>query len=101
MRKICLTTIIAIAKTGATSQGTSACAGISVRRNTKFFCSKSRTYIYSSRGERWGFAIVVTEKTSTKESPSARIGANNLQILHLRTFQFTRSSTNIKILISI
>ena len=25
-----------------------------------------------------GFAIVVTEKTSTKESPSARIGANNL-----------------------
>ena len=25
-----------------------------------------------------GFAIVVTEKTSTKESPSARIGANNV-----------------------
>ena len=47
------------------------------------------------------FAIVATEKTSTKETPSARIGANNLQILHLRTFQFTRSSTNIKILISL
>ena len=34
---------------GSDEPGTSACAGISFRRNTKFFCSKSRTYIYSSR----------------------------------------------------
>ena len=42
---------------GSDEPGTSACAGISFRRNTKFFCSKSRTYIYSSRVND-GFAVL-------------------------------------------
>ena len=34
---------------GRDEPGTSACAGLSLKRNTKFYCSKTNSYIYSSR----------------------------------------------------